>query len=116
MRKLSAPPGNLPGWGWTLLFALLCIGAPYSLMAGAQDPADLHVVINHQPAEKAFRLIERQTRLTFHFDKTEINPSEQVTLHFDKASLTTILEAITRQTGWVFQMRGEKILVLGKNT
>lgn len=116
MRKFLRPPGTPPGWGWTLLLALCCIGAPQILRAGGQDQADLRVIIDHQPAERAFRLIERQTHLTFHFDKTEIDPSEAVTLHFDKASLNTILGAITRQTGWVFQQRGDKILVLGKNT
>ncbi|TDW99202.1 SusC/RagA family TonB-linked outer membrane protein [Dinghuibacter silviterrae] len=114
MRKSSAPPGKRPGWGGIVLFSLFCI---YALSArGSQGQADIRITLNHQPAEKAFRLIEKQTRLTFHFDKTEINPGQVVTLHFDKAPLSTVLEALSRQTGWVFQQRGDKILVLGKDT
>ena len=115
MRKLSAPPGQVPGRGWYVLLLCLCsLGIPGVLRADVQDQSDIRIALDRQPAEKAFRLIEKQTRLTFHFDKTEINPSEVITLHFNKAPLNSVLEAITHQTGWVFQQRGDKILVLGK--
>jgi len=111
MRKSLLPPGSFPGW---VLMSLLFLAHPLSGWAGGQDRNDIHISLDHQPVEKAFRIIARQTGKSFHFDKTEIDPARDVSLHFDKANLNAVLDAIARQTGWVFEQRGDKILVLGK--
>lgn len=97
-----------------LLFSGLCLFLPVSLSARGQDHPEIRIKLVNQPAEKAFQIIEKQSGLTFHFDKTEINPSSTVTLRFDHAPLDTVLESIAHQTGWTFQQRGDKIIVLGK--
>ena len=97
-----------------LLFYGYCFFLPIPLSAKGQDHPEIKIKLVNQPAAKAFQIIEKQARLTFHFDKTEIDPNSTVTLRFDHAPLTTVLEAISHQTGWTFQQRGDKILVLGK--
>jgi TonB-linked SusC/RagA family outer membrane protein len=143
MGKLTAPPGLAPGRAWVSLLlcflSILCTcGAQASSRPNAatadstvnrtspatasgavsllQDHNNIRISIQNQPAEKAFHLIEKQSGVTFHFDKTEIDPDKTVTLHFNNAPLSAILEAIAHQTGWTFQERGDKILVLGKET
>ena len=74
----------------------------------------LHLVLTNRPVSEAFQSIEKQTGLTFHFDKTAgIDLTKPVTLNLEKASLTKALEALTRQTGYQFQQRGDKILIIG---
>lgn len=91
-----------------LLFYGYCLFLPIPLSAKGQDHPEIKIKLVNQPAAKAFEIIEKQAKLTFHFDKTEIDPNSIVTLRFDHAPLTTVLEAISNQTGWTFQQRGIK--------
>jgi len=117
MRKLYSPAGMRPARARIFLLLLLYgyfLFAPVHSPAEGQDHPDIKIALVNQPAEKAFHIIEKQAKLTFHFDKTEINPNIIVTLRFENAPLVTVLDAISHQTGWTFQQRGDKILVLGK--
>lgn len=57
-------------------------------------------------AEIAFK-----TNLNFHYDKAAIDVRKKVTLHCDKTTVSTVLNLLSAQTGFVFILRDDKIII-----
>jgi TonB-linked SusC/RagA family outer membrane protein len=97
-----------------LMTGCLCFLLTCCVTARAQKPTgSLHLILHNTPAKEALHQIERQAGVTFHFDKTRIDLTKTVTLDFEKASLDQVLEALSKQTGYQFRQRGDKILIVG---
>ena len=100
-----------------LLLSSCCLLLFFHVVIGQEKKTGntpLHLVLANRPVSEAFQSIEKQTGLTFHFDKTAgIDLTKPVSLNLEKASLSQALEALTRQTGYQFRQRGDKILIVG---
>jgi TonB-linked SusC/RagA family outer membrane protein len=106
-----------------LLSCLLLLSVIHPAIAQEKSPQEksppdkrtalLHLNLTNRPLSDAFQLIERQAGVTFHFDKTVIDPSKTISLSLDNATLNQALDAITKQTGYQFRQRGDKILIVG---
>src|SRR5579863_3416665 len=100
-----------------LLLPCVCLLIWLAFPAMAQERSgntiSLHLVVHNRPVKEVFHQIEKQARVTFHFDKTSIDLNKTVTLDLDKATLDEALDAVTKQTGYQFRQRGDKILIVG---
>src|ERR1700678_287488 len=60
--------------------------------AVAQDkktgPAGIHMNLANRPLSEAFQIIEKQAGITFHFDKTVIDPTRTISLNLDNVTLS----------------------------
>lgn len=118
MRKiLPTRRGQAMPCPMRLLLSSCCLLLLFQTAIGQEKRSGnspLHLILTNRPVSEAFQAIEKQTGLTFHFDKTAgIDLSKPVSLNLDKATLNQTLEALTRQTGYQFKQRGDKILIVG---
>jgi len=93
-----------------LLFLLAFSATGQEKKAG---DGSLRLVLHNQPVKEALHQIEKQTGVTFHFDKTRIDMTRTVSLDLEKATLDEALSALGKQTGYQFRQRGDKILIVG---
>lgn len=91
----------------------LFIGAGLLIIFLQPVHAQIHLYLDHRPLAEAFKAIETQAGVTFHFDKGSVDPSRPVSLALEKATLRETLDALTLQTGYQFRQRGDKILIPG---
>lgn len=92
---------------------MLCLLLALSATGQEKKGGSLHLILHNQPVREALHQIEKQAGVTFHFDKTRIDMSRTVSLELESASLDDALAALTRQTGYQFRLRGDKVLIVG---
>lgn len=102
---------RLPAWVRSVV-PMLCLLLTLPAM-GQEKKGALHIVLHNQPVKEALHLIEKQAGVTFHFDKTRIDMTRTVTLDLENVPLSEALAALARQTGYQFQQRGDKVLIVG---
>lgn len=78
--------------------------------------AGIHLNLNNRPVSEAFQAIEKQAGITFHFDKTSIDPSKVISISLDNATLNQALEALEKQTGYQFKQKGDKVMIVGAHS
>jgi TonB-linked SusC/RagA family outer membrane protein len=118
MRKiLPARTGHSMPFPKHLFVSTCCLLLFFHAVTGQEKKTGnvtLHLMVTNRPVSEAFQSIEKQAGVTFHFDKTAgIDLSRPVSLSLEKATLSQVLEALTRQTGYQFRQRGDKILIVG---
>jgi TonB-linked SusC/RagA family outer membrane protein len=91
---------------------MLCLLLALSA-TGQEKKGALHLILHNRPVREALHEVEKQAGVTFHFDKTRIDMTRTVSLELESASLGEALAALARQTGYQFQQRGDKILIVG---
>src|ERR1700753_3268252 len=98
-----------------LLLCICLFGAAFYPAIGQDKKTGAGITLDlvNRPVSEALASIEKQSAVTFHFDKTNVDVSRIISIHLEKASLNEALGAITRLTGYQFRQKGDRIMIVG---
>lgn len=99
----------------TLLIGVLSpAGLPLTATAAAQADVktiSVSIQVKNKPLQAVMEDLTNKTGLNFHYDKTGLDLTKKVTLNCNKMPLEDVLNALSTQTGLVFTIKNNKIIV-----
>jgi len=99
-----------------LWIALLLSLSSQMCFAQSSNKEKVTINIKDQPVEKAFVIISKQTGLNFFYSETVVNKRQAVSLYYEEASISVVLQEISKQTQLTFSRKKNTITVgLSKN-
>ena len=96
--------------GLVLALQLAVLG-PASAAAKSQEDISVSIQVKNKNIEDVFATLSAKTGLSFHYDKSECNVKQKITLNCVNEPLEEVLYQLSTQTGLKFTRKNNKIIV-----